>query len=150
MPKMSDNIVNKVYLIKKHFQKFLNHELVKFDLKSSEAFFIEILYKEGMQTQSTLTRFAGCNKSHTHRIIAKLIEKKLIIEYQADIHHTKNILFKLTERGKKIAQTIKSTIIAKWEKRLKSGISDNEIAIAKNVIDKIYQNSYSLISENKH
>lgn len=150
MPKMSDNIVNKVYLIKKHFQKFLNHELVKFDLKSSEAFFIEILYKEGMQTQSTLTRFAGCNKSHTHRIIAKLIEKKLIIEYQADIHHTKNVLFKLTEHGKKIAQTIKSTIIAKWEKRLKSGISDNEIAIAKNVIDKIYQNSYSLISENKH
>ena len=150
MPKMSDNIVNKVYLIKKHFQKFLNHELVKFDLKSSEAFFIEILYKKGMQTQSTLTRFAGCNKSHTHRIIAKLIEKKLIIEYQADIHHTKNILYKLTEQGKKIAQTIKSTIIAKWEKQLKLGISDSDITVAKNVIEKIYENSYSLVNESRH
>ena len=149
---MSDSIVKKVYLIKKHFQKFLNYELAKYDLKSSEAFFIEILHREGMQTQATLSRFAGCNKSHTHRIIAKLIEKKLIIENEIDFnsHHTKNILYKLTEQGKKIAQTIKSTIIAKWDRQLKLGISDSDIIVAKNVIEKIYENSYSLVNESRH
>lgn len=147
---MKEDIIKRFFLVKKNFQKFLNHELAKYDLKSSEAFFIQLLYKEGIKTQTELTLLANCNKSHTHRIILKLVEKNIIIVHEENPNHQmRNIKIELTNYGTEIAHYLEDKVLKKWENGLKNGLKQNEIEIAKKVINQIFDNSSKIIANLK-
>lgn len=139
---MHENLADIAIPLKKQFQSFLNIKFKKYNLKSSEILFLNLLKNKGSKTQIEISRLIECDKSHVHRIANKLITKNLII-YDTNNQHGKNQRLSLTKAGKDITDRFKE-IFDNWQNSLLEDISEDEIIITKKVIEKLIKNANNL------
>lgn len=140
---MRNSILKKLPLVKRHLQSYLNDEFKDLNLKSSEMLFMNILYVDGDKSQAEITHDIECDKAHTHRIVFKLLNKNLI-KYVGDKGENKrNSKLTLTDEGKKIACKFDKAINS-WHKLMIEGISKEDLATTKKVIEKIIENATNL------
>ena len=138
---MNRYILSSIAQIRKCLQSFLNEEFKALNLRSSELFFMQILYNGGDKAQIEISRTMECDKAHIHRMVLKLLDKKLIKFNENEQDHIKNNKLTLTEEGKKISSKFTS-IIEKWNKNLIKGISKDELNTVNIVIQKLLKNAY--------
>ena len=128
------------FMLRKQFQGYINDVFKKKNLRSSEVMILAILFQFGEKSQIEISKLLECDKAHTHRIVNRLIAKNLIV-YTNDCHeHARNAKLCLTEQGIKISGEFISSI-KKWNKLLREGVSNEEIAVVKNVIQKMMHNA---------
>ncbi len=137
---MNNSIFKSLPLVKKHLQSYLNEEFKELNLKSSEMFFMSILYNEGDRSQIEITHDIECDKSHTHRIVSKLLNKKLINYVNNISENTRNIKLTLTDKGRELACRFDKAI-NNWHKIIIKGISKEDLTTTKKVIEKIIGNA---------
>ena len=140
---MNNSIFKSIPLIKKHLQSYLNEEFKSLNLKSSEMLFMNILYNEGDKSQTEITHDIECDKAHTHRIVFKLLSKKLVKYVKRKDDNTRNIKLTLTEEGKKFASKFNAAI-QDWHKIMLQGISKEDLDTTKKVVEKILENTANL------
>lgn len=138
---MNRYILSSIAQIRKCLQSFLNEEFKALNLRSSELFFMQILYNGGDKAQIEISRTMECDKAYIHRMVLKLLDKKLIKFNENEQDHIKNNKLTLTEKGKKISSKFTS-IIEKWNKNLIKGISKDELNTVNIVIQKLLKNAY--------
>lgn len=137
MEKIPD--IEKLISFKKLYAKGIQKKAELEKLPSSQAIFISAINQKVFTSQQQLSEFLGCNKAHTSRTLAKLEEKKLIEPLS-----TRNSPIKLTEKGKKLAETsinIKDCLA----KSLTKGLTKDELQIFEKVLDKILNNARLII-----
>lgn len=137
---MNKSIFKSLPLVKRHLQSYLNEEFKDLNLKSSEMLFMNILYNEGDRSQIEITRDIECDKAHTHRIVFKLLNKKLIKYVKGNGENTRNIKLTLTDEGRKFASQF-DTAISPWHKIIVQGISKEDLNTTKRVVEKIVENA---------
>ncbi len=140
--------LNIIVNIKRQLQKYINSKFQEQNLKSSEIFLIEFLYKFGNKTQIELSHIMECNKSHIHRIVNKLITKNLIEYTENYCDCSKKQILTLSENGKKLGFEINDTI-NKWHDTLFQNISKEELDITENVLNTLLNTANKLNMENK-
>lgn len=128
------------FMLRKQFQGYINDVFKKKNLKSSEVMILAILYQFGEKSKTEISKILECDKAHIHRIVNRLIDKNLI-RYTSDCSgHARNVKLCLTDTGVKISSEFVSSI-QKWNKLLREGVSNEEIEVVKNVIQKMMHNS---------
>lgn len=142
---MNNFLLNSISLIRKQFQHFLNKRLKEYNLKSSEILLLHILHSKGQSSQISLSKALLCDKSHTHRITNKLIEKGLV-EFAQIEGQNKNHILQLTQTGHSFIVEIEK-IIFEWNKKLKAGISEEEFNTLKEVVLKLVKNANQITGE---
>ena len=138
-----DKLTHYMSIIKKQCHSFMTEELKDLDISGAEAPFIKYLSQHPNCRQTDLSKAFDCDKSHTHRIISKLIEKKIIS--QAEQSNS----FSLTDKGKSMVATINKTT-KKWIDTLCYGISKEEEQIALSILKKCADNACQLKTETKN
>ena len=102
---------------------------------------MQILHNDGPLSQIEISKILECDKSHIHRIVSKLIDKKYI-EYIDEKEHSKNLKLTLTKRGKELSLKFEKAV-NKWDKYMLKDIDEEELKIAKKVALKIIENAYN-------
>lgn len=136
---MTDSFSNEIISLKKNIQTYFNEEFKEFNLKSSEIKLINILSKSNEESQVELAKKLDCDKAHIHRIVVKLLMKKIIFIASEKQEKTRNFKIKLTEHGLQIAEKINKKL-EQWKLRLIKGINLKDIEIAKSVISQMSKN----------
>ncbi len=134
--------INIMVLVRKHLQSYLNDEFKTKNIKSSEIFLMQILYRDGDKSQIELARIIECDKSHIHRIVSKLIDKNLI-EYSKDYKQSKNLKLTLTSEGKIFSAKI-DKVIKTWHTKLLKGINSSDLKTARTVMKQLLHNANNL------
>ncbi len=129
---------NSIFSIKKCFESFMNDKLKEFNVTAGQTQFLHILYKENFLKQSTLSKFAECDKSYTHRVIKELLDKNLVQVSQDD-------LVSLTEKGALIGKEFDKQA-KKWHKLLFQDVSEKDISVVKKVFETISQKAQNIIN----
>lgn len=138
---MNKLLLSTFTFLKKQLQSYINEEFKSYNLKSSEIFFMQILYNEGEKSQIEISKMLECDKSHIHRTLVKLIDKDYIRHVESDHNeHIKNVKLSLTDKGIEVSKTF-DKVMKKWDKAMKEGISQDELKTAKNVALKIINNA---------
>lgn len=138
---MNKLLLSTFTFLKKQLQSYINEEFKSYNLKSSEIFFMQILYNEGEKSQIEISKMLECDKSHIHRTLVKLIDKNYIKYVENDHNeHIKNVKLSLTDKGIEVSKTF-DKVMKKWDKAMKEGISQDELKTAKNVALKIINNA---------
>ena len=148
---MNKFLISTFTYLKKQLQSYLNEEFKEYNLKSSEIFFMQILHTQGQLSQIEISKMLECDKSHIHRTLVKLIDKNYIkyVEYEHN-EHIKNLKLTLTEQGEEISKKFDKAM-RKWDKAMKSGLTIDELRLAKKVALKIIDNALNFKnSENKN
>ena len=101
---------------------------------------MQILFQKGEKSQIEITRLFDCDKAHTHRIVTKLIEKKLVYYIDNEHEHIKNQKLALTPEGKQIS-TKSNNFLKIWNSKLVEGIDEKDLVVAREVIRKIIDNA---------
>lgn len=134
MTKMPD--VEKLILFKKLYTKQMGCRNHTDNMSSGLAIFVAAIDEQNeFYSQQQLSEFLGCNKAHTSRTLAKLQEKGLVEPISS-----RNSVIKLTEKGKKLAETTKS-IKHDFCVSLVKGVTDEEMKTFEKVLDKILNNA---------
>lgn len=138
---MNKFLISTFTYLKKQLQSYLNEEFKEYNLKSSEIFFMQILHTQGQLSQIEISKMLECDKSHIHRTLVKLIDKNYIkyVEYEHN-EHIKNLKLTLTEQGEEISKKFDKSM-RKWDKAMKSGLTIDELRLAKKVALKIIDNA---------
>lgn len=143
---MEEFIINEIVNLKKNKQTYFNEEFKEFNLKSSEIKLIHILsFIEG-ESQAELAKRLDCDKAHIHRIVIKLLMKKIIFISNEKQRNCRNLKIRLTEHGKEISQKINKKM-EEWKSKLIKGISQEDFDAIKRVFAKLNEN---LNKENKN
>ncbi len=138
---MNKLLLSTFTFLKKQLQSYINEEFKSYNLKSSEIFFMQILYNEGEKSQIEISKMLECDKSHIHRTLVKLIDKDYIRHVESDHNEQiKNVKLSLTDKGIEVSKTF-DKVMKKWDKAMKEGISQDELKTAKNVALKIINNA---------
>lgn len=137
---MKGLLIDTTIFLKKQLQRFINEEFKEYNLKSAEILFMQILFQKGEKSQIEMTRLLDCDKAHTHRIVAKLIEKKLVYYIDNEHEHIKNQKLALTPEGKQIS-TKSNNFLKIWNSKLVEGIDEKDLVVAREVINKIIDNA---------
>lgn len=136
---MNDFFINEIVSLKKDLQTSFNCEFDEFNLKSSEIKLIHILSKSKGESQAELAKKLDCDKSHIHRIVIKLLMKKVICISKEKQAQSRKIQILLTSFGKEIAEKINKKL-KEWKSKLIEGISIKDIDTIKNVFHQISEN----------
>lgn len=143
---MEEFVSNQINLLKKNMQIYFNNQFKEFNLKSSEVKLIHILSLIKGESQAELAKMLDCDKAHIHRIVIKLLMKKIIYISNEKKVNCRNLQISLTEHGEEISKKINKKM-EEWQSKLIKGISYDEISTARTVLNKINEN---LSKENKN
>lgn len=143
---MEEFVSNQINLLKKNMQIYFNNQFKEFNLKSSEVKLIHILSLIKGESQTELAKMLDCDKAHIHRIVIKLLMKKIIYISNEKKENCRNLQISLTEHGEEISKKINKKM-EEWQSKLIKGISYDEISTARTVLNKINEN---LSKENKN
>lgn len=128
--------IERLFLIKKIYEKALRKISINDKLTGSYAIFAEALLKRDFHSQQELSDFVGCNKAHTSRTLIKMQIKGLV-------KPIKNGVISLTENGRTFA-----TNVLKDKKQFVCQLFDNipekEIDVFIKVFDQILANAGTL------
>ena len=134
---MNDFFTNEIVAFKKQLQSYFNDEFKDINLKSSEIKLIHILsFCQGL-SQIEIAKKLDCDKAHIHRIVIKLMMKK-IISYKKN-ESTRNLKVVLTEHGRKISKEINKKL-EKWQSTIIKGIEASDLDATKRVLQHLTEN----------
>lgn len=136
---MESSLINEISTLRKTMQTFLNEEAKTFNLNSSEIKLIHILSLNEGESQAELAKRIDCDKAHIHRIVIKLLIKKLIHISNNKSDKCRNSKITLTQRGKEIAEEINKKLL-KWKSIIINGISQEDISATRRVLEQIINN----------
>ena len=136
---MHNLLIQEIYTIKKHLHTFFNEEFKELNLKSSEIKFIHILSLSDGESQVELSKRLDCDKSHIHRLVIKLLMKKIIFLSKNKEENCRNVQIKLTENGKEIAEIINKKI-KEWQLKTIKGIDDDDLKATQRVFNQLINN----------
>lgn len=136
---MKDFFINEIITLKKLLQNNFNEEFKELNLKSSEIKLIHILsFNEG-ESQAELAKRLECDKAHIHRLVIKLLMKKIICFANQKHVNCRNIHITLTDHGKEIAKKINKKL-QEWQKNIIEGIYIEDLFATKRVFNQIIDN----------
>ncbi|MBO5394502.1 MAG: winged helix-turn-helix transcriptional regulator [Clostridia bacterium] len=138
-----DKFTRLMSIIKKQCHSFMTESLRSLDISAAEAPFIKFIYEHQNCRQTDLSKAFACDKAHTHRIIGKLIDKKIIQE----IPPSANIV--LTKKGLSMIATIDHTL-KQWVEFLCNGITKQEEEIALSILQRCADNASKIKTEKKN
>ena len=136
---MHDFFSNEFITLKKNLQTCFNEDFKEFNLKSSEIKLIHILSKIEGESQAELAKKLDCDKAHIHRIVIKLLLKKIVRFSNEKKENHRNVKIILTESGKEIANKINKNL-KEWKSKLIKGVNEQDIETVKKVINQIGNN----------
>lgn len=85
--------------------QYLNNELKKYSIASSESLYIVNIRELGNPTPEELSTILGFDKGHTTRTLTKLINKGFVIK-QVNQEDKRSYFVELTEEGNKLGDSI--------------------------------------------
>lgn len=131
--------INKFFLIRKVYDKYMSNKTVNEAFTSGYVIFAEALKTKEFYSQQELTDFIGCNKAHTSRTLLKMQMKGLIKPICA---HS-NTPIELTEKGKQFAH---EAIEAKKKlvSQLIENIDEKDLEHFFDILSKIISNAEAL------
>ncbi len=131
--------INKLFLIRKVYDKYMSNKTVNEAFTSGYVIFAEALKTKDFYSQQELTEFLGCNKAHTSRTLLKMQMKGLV--KPVCYHSDKPI--ELTEKGKQFAHEAieaKKKLVA----QLTENIDEKDLEQFFKILGKIISNAESL------
>ncbi len=131
---------SKLFNIKKFHSSYIASVAQENDIGVGCLVFIKALSIKDFNSQQEISKFIGCNKAHTSRILTKLQEKQYITFSNGK---NQNIKISLTEKGKLLAKKVADKD-KEYAKKLVEGIDKNDLDVFKKVCNQIYENSEKL------
>jgi len=136
---MNKFFTNEILSLKKNIQTYFNDVFKDLNLKSSEIKLIHILSKVQGESQAELAKRLDCDKAHIHRIVIKLMMKKIILISNEKSETCRNLKIMLTEHGKKIAEIINKKL-ENCQSTITKGINIEDINATKRVLQQMNSN----------
>ena len=133
-----EEITHYMSIIKKHIHSFMTESFKPYNITGAEASFVKEIAIRKNCRQSELSKFFSCDKAHTHRIVSKLIDKKLI---QFSKPNSQEL--ELTSYGNNIIDKIDTTI-ENVANKLKEGLSQEELDRVLSILAKCAENASKL------
>ena len=136
---MDEFFVNEIISIKKILQSHFNDYAKDFNLKGSEIKLIHILSLTGEESQAELAKRMDCDKAHIHRIVIKLLFKKIICFDDIKKDNCRNIKIKLSKHGHEIADKVNKKM-EEWKSKIIQGVNLEDLEATRRLFAQVVNN----------
>lgn len=105
-------------------RNFLNDNLKKYNVTSSEGKYLGMLADRGAMSQNEMSEILGYDKAYTSRVITSLLAKGLIQEKESEDCRRK--VFEISKQGKELGEIVHNKMDNFIDKCIFDGISSEE------------------------
>ncbi|QSX05440.1 MarR family transcriptional regulator [Sedimentibacter sp. zth1] len=129
-----------ISMLYRKFQKYINNNLKKYDIGSSEYSYLLLLYENNnMLSQDDLHKLSNIDRAAVTRAISSLEKKGYVIKSSSKTNSRHNII-ELTDKAISIKTNI-FDVINKWNKLIHSDISTEKLNITIDSLNKMLKNT---------
>lgn len=137
-----------ISIIHRKFQVYLNKELEKIDINSSEFMYLTTLYRCNEVTLTELSTLISVDNAQSTRIIKKLYQRGLVSKIRSD-SDKREFKIALSDKGRQMIPIIKEALIS-WNEIVNKNLSQEDIDKVTQILETVASNVIEAVSKEEN